>query len=275
MAVCTRGVRIGRIRLRDGQIEFDVPSGIKQAIRQRLPVGAIAWSSKDARLRVATLVQRVESLRLGQLERGIEAALVRQMAGGGKKKRADPLRAHQPVTFLGRAIQLPSPVAPRPALTGQAVPGMTLGHIDLLARHKRGILRVFEIKQESESHPEQALEQAVRYAAALSYLLAQDDQRGHYLDFFKIGYREGPTIQAVAFVSRKADLDRLHKIALQLNACNHHDIGLFAMTYERQRPVRGGLLQLDVQDEPFGLQPGFQKSSASCPLTERGNERRR
>lgn len=168
-------------------------------------------------------------------ESRIQELLFRQMQGGGRKK-AGCLRGLQPVLFGGVPIQLPSAVTPRGA-SGKL--GKQKGHSDLVARSReQGRLVVFEIKRPAADSAEciGALEQAVRYAAALDYLMGREEHRAAYWRL--LGSRRGPghqpSFSAVAFLGKAGsagcERDLRAKLA-ELLAGNSRQYGLSVMLY--------------------------------------------
>lgn len=122
------------------------------------------------------------------------------MYGGGRKKTGH-LRGFQPVLFGGVPIQIPSPTTP----LGASGLGKQKGFSDLLARtREQGRLVVFEIKRPAANSTEciGALEQAVRYASALDYLMSRKEKRAAYWRLLgsRRGLRHAPRFSAVAFL---------------------------------------------------------------------------
>jgi hypothetical protein len=168
------------------------PSGIR---------GPLDWG-KAAVARFVEACEPDARVKYERRESNIQELLFREMNGGGRKK-TESLRGLQPVLFGGVPIQIPSPARPRGA-SGKL--GKQKGHSDLLARsRKHGRLIIFEIKRPAASPREciGALEQAVRYAAALAYRMGREEHRTAYWRLLgsRRGPRHVPRFSAVAFLS--------------------------------------------------------------------------
>jgi len=174
----------------------------------------------------------------GRRESSIQELLFGALNEGGTKK---TLRGFRPVLFSGVPIQIPLPVTPR----GKSEElGKHKGHSDVLARSRsHGRLVVFEVKRPGAGRKEcsGALGQAVRYAAALDYLMSREEHRAAYWRLF--GSRRGkghvPRFSAVAFLeesdgaSEKDLAAKLHELLLS----NSKGYDLTVMLYRRVNNV--------------------------------------
>ena len=169
----------------------------------------------------------------GGRESSIQELLFRAMNEGGTKK---ILRGFRPVLFGRVPMQIPLPVTPR---SRAEEPGKHKGHLDVLARSRSHRLVVFEVKRPAAGRGAclVALEQAVRYAAALDFLMRRDEHRAAYGRLF--GSRRGkdhfPRFSAVAFmdeVGGASERDLLAKLDEQLLS-NSKGYDLSVMLYRR------------------------------------------
>jgi hypothetical protein len=168
----------------------------------------------------------------GGRESSIQELLFRAMNEGGTK---EILRGFRPVLFGRVPIQIPLPVTPRSRAEKS---GKHKGHIDVLAR-SHGRLVVFEVKRPGAGFKERngALKQAVRYAAALDYLMSREEHRAAYWQLF--GSRRGkdhvPRFSAVAFLDEVggASEEDLTAELKELLLSNSKGYDLSVMLYRR------------------------------------------
>jgi hypothetical protein len=201
---------------------------------------ALEWGKAEVRWFVAECVRHARE-KYASREARIQELLFRQMYGGGRRKTGF-LRGFQPVLFGGVPFQLPSPVRPRGSSGGF---GEQQGHSDLVARSReQGRLVVFEIKRPAASSSEciGALEQAVRYAAALDYLMRRDEHCAAYWRLLgSQRERHAPKFSAIAFLNERASTKcegELRAKLAELRAGNSRNYGLNVMHY---REVQDGL----------------------------------
>jgi hypothetical protein len=195
---------------------------------------ALEWGEPAVAEFIRVCGRAADARTYGRRESSIQELLFGAMNAGGTKK---TLRGFRPVLFSGLPIQIPLPVTPRGK---SAELGKHKGHCDVLARSRsHGRLVVFEVKRPGAGRKERrgALEQAVRYAAALDYLMSRKEHRAAYWQLFgsRRGKDHAPRFSAVAFLqeadgaSEKDLADKLHELLLS----NSKGYDLSVMLYRR------------------------------------------
>jgi len=202
LSVRVHGVDCGVVVFGDAGRMFSPSTNFKQqwiASRKITEPAVLEWGNLGVARFIAACRREADLRKYARRESSIQDSLFRAMEGGGRKKVV--LRGFQPVLFGGVPIQIPLPVTPR----GSKEHGKHKGHTDILARTlPHGQLVVFEVKRPGASRAEcvDALEQAVKYAAALDYLMTRDGHRASYWRLF--GSRRGeahvPSFSAVALL---------------------------------------------------------------------------
>jgi hypothetical protein len=275
ISVRVHGVDCGVVAFGDAGRMFSPSKNFKQlwiAGKKTADRQALEWGNPIVARFIEGCRREADLRKLGRRESSIQDSLFRAMEGGGRKKAV--LRGFQPVLFGSVPIQIPLPVTPR----GSKERGRHKGHTDVLARTlPHGQLVVFEVKRPGASHAEciGALEQAVRYAAALDYLMNRPEQpecRAIYWRLF--GSRRGeahvPTFSAVAFL--KAGHSKLEK-ALQ---DQHEQLlsstrGGYTVSVMLYREVSNGIEVARVIDGPsmrsYGMAAARSGEVAKSPAT--------
>ena len=226
MDVRYAGQSCGRIRLRSRNDRFFFPSSKHRDLWGADTPRSLEW--RDRRVRI--YLDRAASRIAGEYrEAEAESALLVELAKRDGRRKQPLLLGHQPVRIAGLPFQFPLPLRVRGSL--RLAKGNAAGHVDVLARTRRG-LRVIEVKKPGVKDADHALSQAVAYAATLRYLLQLAPSRHVY--FRLLGYstpRNSLPMEAVALVHESARKQATEE-AKRLGSENDH-FGLCLMFYKR------------------------------------------